>query len=113
MANERAIEIGARIQEIRKNLGLNQNQFAEKLSLSQNQISRLENGTNMVTTEFVLKLYDLYDIDPSSVLIGKSVRNLDYEMERFISWYESLDDSKAKDSACRVCEGLMDFVMLK
>ncbi len=110
MANERAIEIGARIQAVRKSLNMNQDQFAEKMSLSQNQISRLENGANMVTTEFVLKLYDLYGIDPSTILVGKSVRGLDVEMEKFISWYEGLDDTKAKGSACHVCEGLMSFL---
>ncbi len=113
MANERAIEIGARLQAVRKNLHLNQEEFAEKLSLSQNQISRLENGTNMVTTEFVLNLYDIFGIDPSCLLIGKSARGLEFEMEKFISWYESLGDSEAKGSACRVCESLMDFVAIK
>ena len=56
MRDKRAVEIGARIQQIRKDLGMNKNQFAERLSLSQNQISRLETGESMATTEFILKL---------------------------------------------------------
>lgn len=113
MADKRAVEIGLRIQELRKSRGLNQYQFAETLSLSQNQISRLETGTSMVTTEFVLKLYDLYGVDPSFLLLGKSARGFDYKMEKFLSWYEALEDPEMKSGADRFCEDIMDFVNKK
>ncbi len=110
MRDKRAVEIGARIQQIRKDLGMNQNQFAERLSLSQNQISRLETGESMATTEFVLKLNEIYNVDPSFLLLGKTARGLDNKMEVFIDWYKSLDDGKMKDGAGKICENMMDFM---
>ena len=63
----------------------------------------------MVTTEFLLKLYELFDVDPSYVLLGRSSRGLDGEMERFFRWYEKLDDH-GKSKAGKVCDTIMDFV---
>lgn len=95
MKNQQAKAIGSRIQEFRRELGISQEVFSERLDLSQNQISRIETGESMVTTNFVLKLHDIYGIDPSYLLLGKSIRGLDYKMERFISWYEGLDEGSA------------------
>ena len=113
MRDERAVQIGSRIQQIRKGLGLNQNQFAEKLSLSQNQISRLETGESMVTTELVLKLNEIYGVDPSFLLLGNSARGLDNKMEAFIEWYKNLDDSQLKIGASKFCENIMDILKEK
>ncbi|MGN1334573.1 MAG: helix-turn-helix domain-containing protein [Anaerovoracaceae bacterium] len=110
MRDERATEIGLRIQQVRKGLGLNQNQFAEKMSLSQNQISRLETGESMVTTEFVLKLNDIYNVDPGFLLLGKSARGLDYKMEKFIEWYESLNNHQLRSGVSKFCEDIMDIL---
>lgn len=110
MVKERAFEIGQRIQTIRKKEGLNQEQFAEMFSLSQNQISRIESGNCMVTTDFVLKMHELFDVDPSYLLLGKSARGLDDNMERFLSWYEKLDDEKTKDNAGKFCESIINFI---
>ena len=109
MKKERAKSIGSRIQAFRKELGISQEVFAESLELSQNQISRIETGESMVTTNFVLKLYDMYGIDPSYLLVGKSARGLDYKMEKFVSWYEGLDDGIARYSAACICENIFTF----
>ncbi|MBQ4650122.1 MAG: helix-turn-helix transcriptional regulator [Firmicutes bacterium] len=109
MMSEKAIEIGQRVQLIRKRESLSQEQFAEQFSLSQNQISRIESGHCMVTTDFVLKLNELYGVDPSYLLLGKSSRGLDPEMERFLSWYEKLDDPDAKSKASKVWDTIIAF----
>lgn len=113
MRDKRAVEIGARIQQIRKDLGMNQNQFAERMSLPQNQISRLETGESMATTEFVLKLNEIYNVDPSFLLLGKTAGGLDNKMEEFINWYKGLDNGKMKDGASKICENMMDFMKEK
>lgn len=109
MGDERAYTIGQRLRALRKGLGLNQDQFSERISLSQNQISRLENGENLITTDLILLLYDMYGIDPSYLLLGKSAKGLDGTMERFLDWYIALDEGKVKSGASRVCENLMSF----
>ena len=53
MKKERAKYIGSRIQAFRKELGISQEVFAERLELSQNQISRIETGESMVTTKII------------------------------------------------------------
>ena len=110
MMIEKAIEIGERVQKIRKREGLSQDKFGEKFDLSQNQISRIESGHCMVTTDFVLKLNEIYGVDPSYLLLGKSSRGLDPEMERFLSWYEKLDDPKVKSKASKVWDTIIDFM---
>lgn len=109
MGDERACAIGERLRALRKGLGLSQEQFSEKLSLSQNQISRLENGENLITTDMILLLNDLYGIDPSYLLLGKSARGLDDKMESFLDWYLTLDEGSIKSGASNVCENLMSF----
>lgn len=44
MEKERMNEIGLRVLAFRSSLGLTQKQFSEKVSLTQQQISRIENG---------------------------------------------------------------------
>ena len=110
MGNEKVFEIGQRVQAIRKREGMNQDTFAEMFSLSQNQISRIESGHCMVTTEFLLKLNELFGADPTYILLGRSSRGLDAEMERFLSWYEKLDNPSAKNKASKVWDTIMEFV---
>ncbi|MBR5230527.1 MAG: helix-turn-helix transcriptional regulator [Firmicutes bacterium] len=110
MVNEKAFEIGQRVQRIRKREGMNQDKFAEMFSLSQNQISRIESGHCLVTTEFLLKMNELFDVDPTYILLGRSSRGLDGEMERFLTWYEKIDDPAVKNKASKVCDTIMDFV---
>ena len=60
--------IAARIKEIRRDLGLTQSQFGEKLSTSQDTVSHWELGTCFPTTDFVISICRIFDISADYLL---------------------------------------------
>jgi transcriptional regulator with XRE-family HTH domain len=64
-------KIGARIAARRKQMELTQAEFAEKASLSQKYISKIESATNnALSIKSVLQLCNAMDVSPSYLLIG-------------------------------------------
>ena len=60
--------IAARSKEIRRDLGLTQSQFGEKLSTSQDTVSHWELGTRFPTTDFVISICRIFDISADYLL---------------------------------------------
>ncbi len=81
-----SVEIGARLQEERKRLGLNQEQMAEKISISKRTQAAYEAGTS----------------DPSSVYLSKAAAELGLDVlfvvtgARAIAGSTTLDLSEAE-----------------
>ena len=63
--------IGIRIMQKRKELGLNQEDLAERIGISKNHLSNIERGINVPTTSCVLKLCDVLGGTPDYYLIGR------------------------------------------
>lgn len=63
------VEIARRIREIRKNLGLNQAEFAEELGVAQGSISKWESGRETPRIENLRRIAEKYDI-PVGDLMG-------------------------------------------
>ena len=59
MENLSSKEIGRRLQEVRKHIGLKQSDVAEKIDVGSLTISRLERGDN-VNSSTIFKLLDFY-----------------------------------------------------
>ncbi len=70
MENFLAKDIGERIKEIRKTLGLSQEQFSQKLGTSRRSVSKYETGDNALPDQVKLKLYDL-GVNPTWLLSGE------------------------------------------
>lgn len=72
-------KIGTRIAQRRKELGLNQGQLAEKVHLSNNHISNIENGGSY-SLEVFLSICDALEITPDYVILGaiRSERKEDF-----------------------------------
>lgn len=62
-------KIGTRIAQRRKELGLNQTQLGEKVHLSTNHISNIENGGSYSLDVF-LSICDALEITPDYVVLG-------------------------------------------
>ncbi len=62
-----AKEIGKRIKEARKFRGLTQKQVAGKLSMTQQQYSRFENGVFELNYQQILDICKLLDITPNEI----------------------------------------------
>lgn len=59
------MDIGLKIQELRKKQGLNQSELAEKIDVSRQAVSKWELGETVPDTENVLKLCELFSVTPN------------------------------------------------
>jgi len=64
------IEIGARIAARRKELHLTQEKLTEKIDMSINQLSNIENSHSMPTVETIIKLCEALQVTPDYFLLG-------------------------------------------
>ena len=69
--------IGRRIQERRKELNLTQQDVYEKLNISQNHYSRIENGHVGMSFEILLEICELFQISTDYVLTGEGYNPAD------------------------------------
>lgn len=100
--------IGKRLKDFRNSIGLSQIDVAVDVGITQTSVSNMETGKYLVTSETLLVLHNLYGLDPSYILTGKSANGIDESLENFVAWYKELgDDNPVKSGASHVCEGLM------
>lgn len=59
---------GKRLQELRKEHGLKQKDFAQTIGYSQSQISQWETGVNEPTASALIKIADYFDISVDYLL---------------------------------------------
>lgn len=67
---ERNIQIGDRLRQIRRGISCTGEQFAEALDVGPEHYRKLEGGTCGLTLKNILKLYEIYGIDPTYLLTG-------------------------------------------
>ena len=65
------LAIGSRIQQQRIELGLTQQDIYEKLDISQNHYSRIENGHTGMSFEILLQLSEMLNLSTDYILTGK------------------------------------------
>jgi transcriptional regulator with XRE-family HTH domain len=63
--------IGKRIKDRRKGLGISQMDMAYALSINQSNVSRIENGTHLPTIDQLRMLKDLLSVDYEYLIEGK------------------------------------------
>lgn len=68
MVGMNASIIAARIKETRLENHLNQSQFGEKLSVSQDTVSLWENGKSVPTTEYVILITTTFGVSADYLL---------------------------------------------
>lgn len=64
-------EIGMRIKEQRNNIGLTQQDIYEKIDISQNHYSRIENGHAGMSIEILMQLSEILNITTDYILTGR------------------------------------------
>ncbi|MCL2387322.1 MAG: helix-turn-helix domain-containing protein [Defluviitaleaceae bacterium] len=70
------IEIGARIAARRKELHMTQEKLTEKIGMSVNQLSNIENSHSVPTVETIIKLSEALCVTPDYFLLGLA-KNVD------------------------------------
>lgn len=67
-------EIGARIRKRRKELGLSQEQLAEKVGVSYQQVQRYENGSSTLNVENVQRIAHALGVSAIALLEGRDAQ---------------------------------------
>ena len=65
------IEVGNRLQELRKNAGYTQEQLAEKVNISSNALSNYETGIRLMRIDTAQEIADALKISTDYLLTGK------------------------------------------
>ncbi len=65
------MKIGSKLKKLRNDLGLSQQQLAEKLSVSQDTVSLWENDKSLPATEYLPQLADIFDVSIDFLLDRK------------------------------------------
>lgn len=92
MGDERLLkEIGARISEIRRSRRLTQEELAERMDVSIQMISNLEQGKKAIRPENIVKLCAALDVSADYVLRGKMS---DYELGELLASFAALSEDR-------------------
>jgi len=94
------IEINKRFDEIRKALGINQKEFAEKMNMSQGHISDVKNLRKSLTDDKIELLKFKFDVNMDWLRTGQGEMFLDQDLDNFFvvlgSKVGTLDDMDKK-----------------
>lgn len=77
--------VGNRIKNLRKEKNMTQEAFAEKLNVSIEHISRVENGINRPGMALLEKICKIFDIDENVLLFGENALPSDLALFEKIS----------------------------
>lgn len=66
------MELSTKLKIIRDKVGFSTIQFAEKIGISQQAYSQLENGKSLPRAETLIALYEKFQVDPLWLLTGQT-----------------------------------------
>lgn len=89
---------GKNVKHYRKELGLSQEQLAEKLDISTNHLSVIETGTKFVTYKLLEKIIEFFDVKPSSLFFVQGTAQNDDNIENKVNLIIREELGKAADS---------------
>jgi transcriptional regulator with XRE-family HTH domain len=87
------MSIGKRIRDLRKELGLTQNQFGKKLGIHGRQLARYEEGVNTPSIDVLMKIADYCEV---------SLDFLAYGVDKKLAKRSQIDDTELLDLIRRV-----------
>ncbi len=104
-----------RVRELRKERGLKQNELADKINVSQQTISRIENGSNSLAADILVHLSKFFHVSADYILKLSDIRMTEeYRIEfretigrniEFCRRFEKLG-KKNQELICRLMEQL-------
>lgn len=72
-------ECGKRIQQLRKERELTQEQLAEKLNVSQNTIAKIESGLRRPSIDFLLEISVFFNVSTNYLVFGVHAEDVEDE----------------------------------
>ena len=73
------VQIGKFIAELRKEQKLTQEQFGEKIGVTNKTVSRWENGNYLPPADVLLVMSQLFDVSVNEILSGKRLSAQEYQ----------------------------------
>ncbi len=90
-------EVGKRIANRRKELGLKQSQVTEMAGLSDKYLSNIERATSVLSVDVLMKLSSVLKTTPDTLLLGTTTQTKNSEYETYIiNKLSNMDESQAK-----------------
>ena len=99
-------ETGKRIQLLRKQKGLSQEELADKLNVSSNTVAKIECGLRRPSVDFVVDLVNFFDTTVDYIILGEEIkkernydfliREIDDKIEQLLALKENLLKEKNK-----------------
>lgn len=99
-------ETGKRIQLLRKQKGLSQEELADKLNVSSNTVAKIECGLRRPSVDFVVNLVNFFDTTVDYIILGEEIkkernydfliREIDDKVEQLLALKENLLKEKNK-----------------
>lgn len=93
-------EIGKRIQLLRKQRGLSQEELADKLNVSSNTVAKIECGLRRPSVDFIVDLVNFFDTTVDYIVLGEEaekeddydslIREIDDAIEQLLEFKEKL-----------------------
>ena len=102
--NEEKLEIGGRVKLIRKNLGLSQKDFAEKIDMKTQYLSNVENGLSGLTIEKVKCICRVANVSADYIIFGSDSLAIN-SLKESLSEYTDADISKS----LKILKEIVDF----
>jgi len=90
-------EMGKRIQLLRKQKGLSQEELADKLNVSSNTVAKIECGLRRPSVDFVVDLVNFFDTTVDYIILGEEIkkeRNYDFLIREIDDQVEQLLELK-------------------
>lgn len=88
------IQIGKFIAQLRKEKGLTQEQFGEKVGVSNKTVSRWETGTYLPPADVLLIMSDLFGVSINELLSGKRLTDKEYKQAAENNLAQTIRDSR-------------------
>ncbi|SEU22489.1 DNA-binding transcriptional regulator, XRE-family HTH domain [Lacrimispora sphenoides] len=83
--NVRQKEVGSRIKNLREKRGESQTELGEAIGLSQNSISKIENGETQLTLENQYSIAEHYNVSHDYICTGKNDDSILSLLEKYVS----------------------------
>lgn len=104
--------VGARIRRFRKLRGLTQQQLAEMIGISFQQVQKYEHGANKISFERLHKLCEIFEVPLDAWLEGDAPRpaapgNGDRQALSLLQSFHSITDEERRSLLCQVARALV------
>jgi transcriptional regulator with XRE-family HTH domain len=108
-----AVHLNKRIKKVRQAKGWTQEQLAEKIGISQKQVSAYERGTYNPSTEVLLKLAEALDVSLDYLVFERNDQNPNSEIKdrELIRYFGAIDNLGEKDR--RTVKEILDLVLMR